>query len=58
MHVSTCKHRFYILRTAELIAFKFVTLAETNMICGFNKTVGVSVHVRTCTLHLLFRVSA
>ena len=54
MHVSTCTPRFYILGTAELIVLKFVW----NMICGFDKAMGASVHVRTCTLHLLFRVLA
>ena len=58
MHVSTCTPRFYILGTAELIVLKFVTRAETNMICGFDKAMEVPVHVRMCTLHLFFRVFA
>ena len=37
MHVSTCTLRFYILGTVELIVLKFVTYAETDMICGFDK---------------------
>ena len=37
----------YILGTAELIVLKFVTWAETDMICGLDKAMGVSVHVRT-----------
>ena len=48
-HVHT---RFYILRTAELIVLKFPTWAETDMICGFDKATGVSVHMRNCKLHL------
>ena len=58
MHVSTCTPRFYILGTAELIMLKVVTGAETDVICGFDKAMGASVHVRTCTLHLFFRVLA
>ena len=58
MHVSTCIPRLYILGTAELIVLKFVTWAETDMICGFDKAMGASVQVRTCTFHLLFRVLA
>ena len=54
MHVSTCTPRFYILGTAELIVLKFVTWVETDMTCGFDKAIGASVHVRTCTLHLFF----
>ena len=57
MHVSTCIPRFYILGMAELIVLKFQR-AGTDMICGFDKAMGASVHVRTCTPHLLFRVSA
>ena len=48
-HVHT---RFYILGTAELIVLKFATWAETDMICGLDKAMGVSVHMRNCTLHL------
>ena len=58
MHVSTCKPRIYILGTTELIAVKFVTWAETNMICSLDKAMKASVHVRTCTPHLFFEVLA
>ena len=40
------------LGTAELIVLKFATWAETDMMCGFDNAIGVSVHVRHCTLHL------
>ena len=42
MHVSTCTPHYYILGTAELIVLKV----------GFDNAIGVSVHVRHCTLHL------
>ena len=56
--VSICMPRFYILGTAELIVLQFVTWAETDMICGFDKAMGASVHVRMRTLRLFFRVLA
>ena len=34
MHVNTFTLRFYIFGTAELIVLKFVSYAETDMICG------------------------
>ena len=58
MHVSMCRPRFYILGTAELIVLKFATCVDTDMIYGFDKAVGASVHVGTCTLYLFFRVLA
>ena len=45
-----CTPRFYILGTAELIVLKFVTRVEIDMICGFDKAIGTSVHVRTYSL--------
>ena len=53
MHVNTCTLRCYILGTAELIVLKFVTYAETDMICGFSARAShrhrKSLHSNQCT---------